>query len=89
MKYQRFTTSGGKNIGIRKTEFVTKTQFLCAICFFWDNCALCRLFCPGFFRIFLKWPWMNKLYDNEKEKKILIETVVLIKVTRHFEEGHA
>ena len=26
--YQRFTPSGGKNIGIRKSEFVTKTQFL-------------------------------------------------------------
>ena len=28
LKYQRFTASGGKNIGIRKSEFVTKTQFL-------------------------------------------------------------
>ena len=28
MKYQRFTPSGGKNIGIGKSEFVTKTQFL-------------------------------------------------------------
>ena len=28
MKYQSFTPSGGKNIGIRKSEFVTKTQFL-------------------------------------------------------------
>ena len=28
MKYQKFTPSGGKNIGIRKSEFVTKTQFL-------------------------------------------------------------
>ena len=28
-KIQRFTPSGGKNIGIRKPEFVTKTQFLC------------------------------------------------------------
>ena len=27
MKYQRITPSGGKNIGIRKSEFVTKTQF--------------------------------------------------------------
>ena len=27
-KYQRFTPSGGKNIGISKSEFVTKTQFL-------------------------------------------------------------
>ena len=24
----KFTPSGGKNIGIRKSEFVTKTQFL-------------------------------------------------------------
>ena len=30
MKYQRFTPSGGKNIGIRKSEFVTKAQFLFA-----------------------------------------------------------
>ena len=28
LKYQRFTPSGGKNIGIGKSEFVTKTQFL-------------------------------------------------------------
>ena len=28
LKYQRFTPSGGKNICIRKSEFVTKTQFL-------------------------------------------------------------
>ena len=29
LKYQRFTTpSGGKNIEIRKLEFVTKIQFL-------------------------------------------------------------
>ena len=32
LKYQRFTPSvtpsGGKNIGIRKSDFVTKTQFL-------------------------------------------------------------
>ena len=28
LKYQRFTPSGGKNIEIRKLEFVTKIQFL-------------------------------------------------------------
>ena len=28
LKNQRFTPSGGKNMGIRKVEFVTKTQFL-------------------------------------------------------------
>ena len=28
LKYQGFAASGGKNIGIRKLEFVTKTQFL-------------------------------------------------------------
>ena len=28
LKYQRFTPSGEKNMGIRKSEFVTKTQFL-------------------------------------------------------------
>ena len=28
LKYQRFTPSGCKDIGIRKSEFVTKTQFL-------------------------------------------------------------
>ena len=28
LKYQRFTTLGSKDIGIRKSEFVTKTQFL-------------------------------------------------------------
>ena len=28
MKYQRFTPAGGKNMGIRKSEFVTKSQFL-------------------------------------------------------------
>ena len=29
LKYQRFTRSGGEDIGIRKFEFVAKTQFLC------------------------------------------------------------
>ena len=28
LKYQRFAPSGRKNISIRKSEFVTKTQFL-------------------------------------------------------------
>ena len=28
LKYQRCTPSGGKSIGIRKSEFVIKTQFL-------------------------------------------------------------
>ena len=28
LKYQRFPPTGGKNVGIRKSEFVTKTQFL-------------------------------------------------------------
>ena len=28
LKYQRFTPSGSKDIGIRILEFVTKTQFL-------------------------------------------------------------
>ena len=28
MKYQRFTPSDGKNKGIRKSDFVTKTLFL-------------------------------------------------------------
>ena len=31
LKYQRFTTLGSKNIGIRKSEFVAKTQFLCKV----------------------------------------------------------
>ena len=26
--YQKFTPSNGKNMGIRKSDFVTKTQFL-------------------------------------------------------------
>ena len=29
LKYQKFTHSSFKDIGIRKFEFVTKTQFLC------------------------------------------------------------
>ena len=28
LKYQRFTPSDGKSMGIRKLDFVTKTQFL-------------------------------------------------------------
>ena len=28
LKYQRFTSSGCKDIGVTKTEFVAKTQFL-------------------------------------------------------------
>ena len=31
LKYQRFTTLGFKDIGIRKSEFVAKNQLLCAI----------------------------------------------------------
>jgi len=31
LKYQRFTSSDCKDIGIRQFEFVTKTQFLCDI----------------------------------------------------------
>ena len=31
LKNQSFTLSGVKNIGIRKSEFVTKTQFLYAL----------------------------------------------------------
>ena len=31
LKYQRFTPSDFKEIGIRKFEFVAKTQFLCLI----------------------------------------------------------
>ena len=31
MKYQRFTPSAYKDIGIRKVEFVAKTQFLSAV----------------------------------------------------------
>ena len=34
LKYQRFTPSGHKDIGIRKLEFVTKTQFLWLKCCF-------------------------------------------------------
>ena len=30
LKYQRFTLSGCRDIGIRKFEFVAKTQFLCS-----------------------------------------------------------
>ena len=29
LKYQRFTTLGFKDIGIRKSEFVAKNQLLC------------------------------------------------------------
>ena len=29
LKYERFTTTDGKDIGIRKFEFVTRTHFLC------------------------------------------------------------
>ena len=29
LKYQRFATLDSKDIGIRKSEFVAKTQFLC------------------------------------------------------------
>ena len=30
LKYQRFTTLASKDIGIRKSEFVAKSQFLCS-----------------------------------------------------------
>ena len=35
LKYQRDTTLGSKDIGIRKSEFVAKTQFLFSI-FAWE-----------------------------------------------------
>ena len=43
LKYQRFTPSGLKEIGIRQFEFVTKTQFLFQKCnaflwLFWQIC---------------------------------------------------
>jgi len=31
LKYQRFTPSGCKDIGIRKFEFVAKNPFLCSL----------------------------------------------------------
>ena len=31
LRFQRFTTSKSKDIGIRKSEFVAKSQFLCKI----------------------------------------------------------
>ena len=31
LKYLRYTPIGCKDIGIRKSEFVTKTQFLCPL----------------------------------------------------------
>ena len=31
LKYQRFTTLGSKDIGIRKSEFVAKTHVLCVV----------------------------------------------------------
>ena len=34
LKYQRFTSSGCKDIGITKIEFVAKTQFLYKLFFF-------------------------------------------------------
>ena len=34
LKYQRFTPSGCKDIGIKKFEFVAKTQFLSFNCYF-------------------------------------------------------
>ena len=39
LKYQRFTTSGCKDIGVRKCKFVAKTQFLFSNIF----SALCSL----------------------------------------------
>ena len=40
MKYQRFSPSGYKDIGVRKSKFVTKTKFLCKKLF---KCADCRI----------------------------------------------
>ena len=39
MKYKKFTPSGGKNIGIRKYEFVTKAQFQWEL----ENNGMCRV----------------------------------------------
>ena len=37
LKYQRFTTLGSKDRGIRKSEFVAKTQFLYEFLNFYDS----------------------------------------------------
>jgi len=37
LKYQRFTTLGSKDIGIRKSEFVAKSQFLCSTLYIIDD----------------------------------------------------
>ena len=34
LKYQMYTSSGCRDIGIRKLGFVAKTQFLCKMCIF-------------------------------------------------------
>ena len=45
LKYQRFTTLGSKDIGIRKSEFVAKSQLLYFR--FFENrfqCKICNIF---------------------------------------------
>ena len=39
MKYKKFTPSGGKNIGIRKSAFVTNAQFQWEL----ENYGMCRV----------------------------------------------
>ncbi len=54
LKYQRFTPSGGKNIGTRKSEFVTKTQFL------WPAIPTNKQNIEEFCRHTLNFHWYNK-----------------------------
>ena len=49
LKYQSFTALGFKDIGVIKSEFVAKTQFLCILsnirntrCRFADHLAICQ-----------------------------------------------
>ena len=60
LKYQRFTTLGSKDIGIRKSEFVAKTQFLSKENLTYVNPGVLK----GFLNKSANWPAKAKIYTN-------------------------
>ena len=64
LKYQRFTTLGVKDIGIRKSEFVTKNQLLC--CLDCSNYLACSVL-------------VTFKYGHTKQKTVLLWKMVKFK----------
>ena len=69
LKYQKFTPASGKNIGIRISEFVTKTQFLCKIYVNKSSAFLVES---------LKTPWLWVYLTNLLKLFVALDTFILL-----------